>query len=129
MPQPVFANYDKDGRSVSDPNFVPGKYSYVFAQAPAAPIILLGAATNITATGAITGLTALPYTPSGVVQVYCYAQTGLAAGLYYAIFSSTTACQLYLDAAGTITPTGITAGAFAGGTTLATLLTIQNLQT
>jgi len=36
----------------------------------AGPIILLSSATNISATGAITGLTALPYTPSGVVRVY-----------------------------------------------------------
>ena len=97
---------------------------YVQAQS-AVPVILLSSATAITATGAITGLTALPYQPSGVVQVYCFAQTGLTAGLYYATFSSTTACQLYTNAAGTVTPTGITPGAYTGGTTAATLATIS----
>jgi len=86
------------------------------------PIILLSAATNISATGAITGLTALPYTPSGVVRVYVFAQAGLAAGLYYATFSSATACQLYLDAAATITPNSITAGAYASSTAEAVLV-------
>jgi len=80
------------------------------------PTVLLSSATNITATGAITGLTALPYVPSDVVFVYCFAQTGLLEGLYYARFSSTTACQLYTDVDGTITPNGITAGAYVGGT-------------
>jgi hypothetical protein len=84
-------------------------------------VILLSAATNISATGAITGLTALPFTPAGTVQVYCFAQTGLVAGLYYAVFSSTMACQLYMDAAATITPTGITAGAYTSNTTAAIL--------
>ena len=88
------------------------------------PTVLLSSATNITATGAITGLTALPYVPSGVVFVYCFAQTGLLEGLYYARFSSTTACQLYTDVGGTITPTGITAGAYVGGTTEAILTSI-----
>lgn len=99
------------------------RYPYILAQ-KATPIILLSSATNISATGAITGLTALPYQPSGVVQVYCFAQAGLAAGLYYATFSSTSACQLYTDAAGTITPTGITAGAYNGGTTEVTLMSV-----
>ena len=88
------------------------------------PTVLLSSATNITATGAITGLTALPYVPSDVVFVYCFAQTGLLEGLYYARFSSTTACQLYTDVDGTITPTGITAGAYVGGTTEAILTSI-----
>ena len=88
------------------------------------PTVLLSSATDITATGAITGLTALPYVPSGVVFVYCFAQSGLLEGLYYARFSSTTACQLYTDAAGTITPTGITAGAYVGGTTEAILTSL-----
>lgn len=96
---------------------------YILAQS-AVPTILLSSATAITATGAISGLTALPYTPSGVVRVYCFAQAGLAAGLYYARFSSLTSCQLYTDAAGTVTPTGITAGAYTGGTGLAVLTSI-----
>jgi hypothetical protein len=86
----------------------------VLAQS-AVPTILLSSATAITATGAITGLTALPYTPSGVVQVFVdLSGIGGVKGLYYARFSSTSACQLYTDAAGTITPTGLTAGAYAG---------------
>lgn len=92
------------------------------------PLILLSSAAAITATGAITGLTAMPTVPLGiVVRVYCFARSGLAAGVYSAIFSSTTDCQLYTNAAGTITPTGITAGAYAGGTTPVTipLATIQ----
>ena len=88
------------------------------------PTVLLSSATGITATGAITGLTALPYVPSDVVFVYCFAQTGLLEGLYYARFSSTTACQLYTDVDGTITPNGITAGAYVGGTTEAILTSI-----
>ena len=88
------------------------------------PTVLLSSATGITATGEITGLTALAYVPSDVVFVYCFAQAGLLEGLYYARFSSTTACQLYTDAAGTITPTGITAGAYVGGTTEAILTSL-----
>lgn len=96
----------------------------------AVPIVLLSSATNISAAGAITGLTALPYTPSGVVRVFCFAQTGLAAGLYYATFSNTTSCQLFELVSsspavpGTTQPSGITAGAYAGGTTEATLLSV-----
>lgn len=87
---------------------------YVLAQS-AVPTILLSSATAITATGAITGLTALPYTPSGVVQVFMdLSGIGGVKGLYYARFSSTTACQLYTDPAGSIQPSGITAGAYAG---------------
>lgn len=97
--------------------------SYVLA-CTGVPTILLSSATAITATGAITGLTALPFTPAGVVRVYCFAQAGLAAGLYYATFSSATACQLYTDAAGTVTPSGITAGAYAGGTSQVTVATV-----
>ena len=88
------------------------------------PTVLLSSATNITATGAITGLTALPYVPSDVVFVYCFAQAGLLEGLYYARFSSTTACQLYTDVDGTITLTGITAGAYVGGTAEAILTSL-----
>lgn len=99
------------------------RYPFILAQS-ATPIILLSAATAISATGAITGLTALPYQPSGVVRVYCFAQAGLAAGLYYATFSSTSACQLYLDAAATVTPQGITPGAYASGTTAVNLVSV-----
>ncbi|MBV8649692.1 hypothetical protein [Paludibacterium sp.] len=96
---------------------------YILAQS-AVPVILLSAATNISATGAITGLTALPYQPSGIVRVYCFAQAGLAANLYYATFSSTTACQLYLDAAATITPSGIAPSAYTSGTAQVTLASV-----
>lgn len=89
------------------------------------PVILLSAGTSISATGAISGITPLIATPSGVVQVYCFAQAGLAAGLYYARFSSTSACQLYTDAAGTLTPNGITPGAYASGIGTVTLATIN----
>lgn len=96
----------------------------------AVPVVLLSSATNISATGAITGLTAIPYTPTGVVRVYCFAQTGLTAGLYYATFSSTTACQLYElvssnpTTPGTTQPSGITPGAYTGGTTEVTLMSV-----
>lgn len=86
------------------------------------PLILLSSATAINATGAITGLTAIPTVPLGtVVRVYCFAQSGLTAGVYYAIFSSPTACQLYTNVAGTIKPTGITAAAYASGTAAVTI--------
>ena len=97
---------------------------YILSQT-SVPVILLSSATNISATGLITGLTALPYQPAGVVQVYCFARAGLAAGLYYARFSSTTSCQLYSDAAGSIALSGITAGAYAGGTSEATLSSVS----
>lgn len=113
----LFDPVSKSLRGLMDANEVEiGPMAYVLAQS-AVPRIILSSATNITATGLITGLTALPYTPSGVVQVYCFAQTGLASGWYAATFSSATSCQIYTDAAGTVTPTGITAGAYAGGTT------------
>lgn len=111
----VVGSLDRNGNELLFP--------YILAQ-KATPIVLLSAATNISATGAITGLTALQYQPTGVVQVYCFAQAGLAAGLYYATFSSTSACQLYTDAAGTITPTGITPGAYSSGTAEVALVSV-----
>lgn len=87
------------------------------------PIFLLSSGT-ITATGALSGLTALSYTPVGVTLVYMVlGGLGGITGLYYARFSSTTACQLYTDSAGTVTPSGITAGAYPGTTALQTLVT------
>lgn len=62
----------------------------------AAPIILPSSGSS-NASGQITLTTALPYTPTGVVQVYLPAGvvTGDATGgLYRAAFSSTTVCQL-----------------------------------
>jgi hypothetical protein len=90
-----------------------------------APVLLLSSATGITATGAVSGLTALPYTPSGVVQVYMFlAGFGGANQLYFARFSSTTACQLYTDAAGTVAPSGLTVGVYAGGLSQVNLVTV-----
>lgn len=82
-------------------------------------------ATAISATVAVSGETALPYVPSGVVQVFMFlASIGGENRLYYARYSSATAFQLYLDAAGTITPTGLAAGAYAGGTSEVTLVEV-----
>lgn len=97
---------------------------YVLAQSGEL-VVCLPSATAISETGAITGLTTtVPYTPPGVVKVYCYAQAGLSAGLYYAKFSSTANLQLYTDAACTTTPVGITAGAYAGGTGAAIMASV-----
>ena len=104
---------------------------YVLLQT-AAPVFLLSSATFADTTGSITGITTLPYDPTnlGVVQVYMFAGAGLSAGLYYARFSSTTACQLYerVDsnpvAPGVTKPSGITVGAYAGGTSEVTLRTV-----
>ena len=95
------------------------------------PIYLLGSATNINATGQITGLTTAYNTvytpngvPSGVVLVYCFAQTGLTAGLYYGRWQSSTAINLYSDAAGTVPLSGITSAAYASATTEAVLAAV-----
>jgi hypothetical protein len=99
------------------------------------PVILLSSATtaaSVTATGAITNLTALPRQYSGVCIVYMFALTGLTGspGLFYATFSSTTSCQLYESVAsnpavpGTTTPSGISATTYAGGTSQATLVSV-----
>lgn len=119
----VISNTSCNSLEYDAPNSGGVAMPFILAQT-AVPTILLSSATTITATGAISGLTALPFTPVGLVQVYCYAQAGLAAGLYPARFSSASACQIYTDAAGTVTPTGITAGAYAGGTTSAVLATV-----
>lgn len=100
--------------------------SYMLFQS-GVPLIVLSAATNISATGAITGLTALPYTPAGVVMVYCFAQAGLPSGIYFARFSSATACQLYTDDAGVIAPSGITPGAYSPTTATTSILTLPVL--
>lgn len=100
------------------------RHPFILAQS-AIPTILLSSATNINATGLITGLTALPYRPLGIVQVYCFAQPGLAAGIYYATFFDQFSCQLYWDAAATVKPSGISVGAYTGWTAgSTTLLTI-----
>jgi len=100
---------------------------YVLAQMNT-PVVLLSSATFADTTGLITGLTALPYTPSGVVQVFVFAGAGIPTSqLYYAVFSGPTACQLYEPVSsapavpGTTKPSGITVGAYAGGTTAVTL--------
>jgi hypothetical protein len=74
--------------------------SYILDQR-AVPVILPSSGTS-NATGQITLTTALPYSPAslGVVQIYLPAGVvtsgtqGSGAGLYSAIFSSTTVCQL-----------------------------------
>lgn len=89
------------------------------------PVILLSSGTFADATGSMTGLATLPYVPTGVVQVFVFSGAGIpASGLYFATFSSATACQLWLDGRATIKPTGITPGAYAGGTSVAVLSTV-----
>ena len=94
------------------------KVPYILAQSNV-PIILCSSG-NFNATGQLTLTTALPYTPTGTVLVYIFAGNGLTAGLYSATFSSTTVCQLVGN------PT-TTSGAYAGGTTEATLATVTIL--
>lgn len=96
-------------------NVEQGSFPYVVAQS-GTPIIVLPSGTFNT-TGQLTLGTALPYTPVGTVNVYLYAGNGLAAGLYQATFGSTTVCQLVGN------PT-TTSGAYAGGTTSASLLNV-----
>ncbi len=99
--------------------------SYILAQS-GRPVILLSSGTFANSTGLMTGLTALPYVPLGIVQVFIFAGAGIpASGLYWAIFSSTTSCQLYTRFDASVTPTGITPGAYAGGTSEVTLTTIR----
>lgn len=81
---------------------------YIISQSSSPVILLPSGAVN--ASGQFTLMTALPYTPSGTVNVYVFAGVGLTAGLYQATFSSTTVCQLVGSPA-------TTAGAYAGGTT------------
>lgn len=89
------------------------------------PTYLISSGT-ITATGALSALSAMPYTPTGVAQVWVAAAgIGGITGLYFARWTGTTALQLYTDAAGTVTPTGLTPGAYAGTTALATLASIN----
>jgi len=113
---------DGAGRTVSIP--------YILAQS-GLPVIIISSGTFADTVGAMTGLTALPYTPSGVVQVFVFSGDGIAASeLYWATFSSATACQLFETVAslpavpGTTKPSGITAGAYAGGTAEATLVNV-----
>lgn len=90
------------------------------------PVGVLGSATDISATGLVTGLTSLGATyPPVPVKMYCYAQAGLAAGFYYAVFSSATSCQLYSNEACTVLLSGITAGAYVGGTSEITLVSVN----
>ena len=108
-------------RRPGDPAYMPR----ILAQS-AVPVIVLPSCTFADTTGAFNTLaTAVPFdpTPLGVVQVFMYASAGIpAAGLYYARFSSATAGQLYTDALGIVKPSGLTAGAYAGGTAAGTLV-------
>lgn len=116
------AQYVATGKAQYDPVPAfpgPRKSPYPLAQ-KAVPVVLAPSGTWMSADGALTLGTALSYTPSGVVQI-CLAASGIgAAGLYYATFSSTTACQVYTDAAGTQKPI-TTAGAYTALTAEQTL--------
>lgn len=75
--------------------FTPRTAAYPLAQSGAPIILPSSGASN--ATGQITHTTALPYQPSGTVQVYLPAGVVVgdaAGGLYSAVYSSTTVCQL-----------------------------------
>lgn len=129
----VHAKYDSGTNSVQDPNSpVYGNLPqpWILAQL-GTPRVLLPSGTFADTTGSMSALTALPYIPAGVVQVFVFAGAGIPSSeLYYATFSSTTACQLYERVAsnpavpGTTKPSGITAGAYAGGTATSILATI-----
>jgi len=107
----------------------PAARSVVRTLSPSRPIIeanptlLLPAATAISADGAVTGFnTALANTPTEILRVYvALAGLGGYSGIYYATFSSTTACQLWVDPAATTKPSGLTVGAYAGTTAAVTL--------
>lgn len=95
---------------------------YILAQS-ANPVILAPSGTWNDTTGGMTLGTALPYTPSGTVLVYL-TNSGIAtSGLYYATFSSTTACQVYSDVAATVKP-ATTAGAYTAPTSAVVLATV-----
>jgi hypothetical protein len=108
--------YTTSGGTVIRPVFV--------AAQSAKPIIIVSSGTWADTTGSLTGLTALPYTPSGAVLVYIYAGSGVSAGLYNASFSSPTACQLYTSTSLSTKVSGTVAGAYAGGTTEASLVNV-----
>lgn len=86
----------------------------------AVPVILCPSGTWTNTTGTMTLGTALPYTPVGRVRVALFA-SGITAGLYYATFSSTTAMQVWTDAAATTKPTTV-AGAYTPTTATDILL-------
>lgn len=89
-----------------------------------APLILPSSGSS-NATGQITLTTALPYQPSGTVQIYLPSgvvtagSQGTGAGMYSVIFSSTTVCQL--------TGTGIVTANAAYTQTTATSLALVNV--
>ncbi len=87
-------------------------------------VISIGSGTMNTTDGALTLTTALAAQPSGTVQVFCAASAGLTAGLYYATFSSTSALQLWTDAAATVKP-ATSAGAYTADLNDNTLATIS----
>lgn len=92
--------YSKDGAvagvvdNAQRPQFSP----YILAQSAVPTILPSSGSSN--ATGQITLTTALPYTPSGTVQIYLptgvvtAGSAGTGAGLYPVVFSSTTVCQV-----------------------------------
>ena len=119
------AQYVATGKAQYDPVPAfpgPRKSPYILAQ-KAVPVVLAPSGTWTSTDGALTLGTALTYVPSGVVQI-CLAASGIvAAGLYWATFSSTTACQVYTDAAGTQKPV-TTAGAYTASTAEQTLVSV-----
>lgn len=119
---PIFQNgvwYNNDGT----PMYQPGGEKVLLSSAY--KIFIISSATAITSTGLITGITASAFPPANtVVNVYIFAQAGLPAGMYYAKFSSDTSCQLYTNAAATVTPTGITPAAYASSNSDAILASV-----
>lgn len=95
---------------------------YILAQT-AVPVILPSSGSS-NATGQITLTTALPYQPSGTVQIYLPSgvvtagSQGTGAGLYSVTFSSTTVCQI--QGTGIVTANG----AYTQDTTQQTLATV-----
>lgn len=83
-------------------------------------LYVLPSGTMNTIDGDLTLGTALDAQPTGTIRVYVAASAGLSAGNLYATFSSTTACQLWTDAAATTKPVTV-AGAYTGATGSVTL--------
>lgn len=120
-PDPDYLVGYKAGQQVLVPKGGDLPASFVLAQS-GVPVIIPSSGTFNDTTGSLSLTTSLPFAPAGVVQVFIYSGAGIPTSqLYYATFSAANACQLWLDPSGTVKPTGITAGAYAGGTAAATL--------
>ncbi|OXE37469.1 MAG: hypothetical protein CGW95_01390, partial [Phenylobacterium zucineum] len=96
---------------------------YILAQT-AVPVILPSSGSS-NATGQITLTTALPYQPSGTVQIYLptgvvtAGSAGTGAGLYSVVFSTTAICQI--QGTGIVTANGAYTQTTAADLTLATV--------